>query len=228
MIKNNTGKDFNELAELYVESFHDTNDDGTLHNEERQNVITKKDGKRTVKKTIYQTYNAWKRAVKKIDPDAKFYGDKDIGGAKMKDVDGVEYSAEWDGEGEIIQILLNEGLFDRAASTIGAYKQNIGDRASNVKTAVKGIASAAKGEHISPIRKPDTTIQQNKTQRIVQRHIQKLEQDLSDLATDLVKMRIMDADTAEKLAKTAFNSIKTNPSVANLMGRHKRNIPPVE
>ena len=39
---------------------------------------------------VFQTYAAWKRAVKAINPSAEFYGDKDIGGAK-----GI---GEWDGE----------------------------------------------------------------------------------------------------------------------------------
>ena len=43
---------------------------------------------------VFQTYAAWKRAVKAIDPAAEFYGDKDIGGAK-----GI---GEWDGETGLI------------------------------------------------------------------------------------------------------------------------------
>ena len=38
----------------------------------------------------YYTYAGWKRAVKAIDPNAEFYGDKDIGGAINV--------GEWDGE----------------------------------------------------------------------------------------------------------------------------------
>lgn len=40
----------------------------------------------------YQTYGAWKRAVKKIKPDAKFTGDKDIDSCSCKEIE-----AEWDG-----------------------------------------------------------------------------------------------------------------------------------
>jgi hypothetical protein len=53
----------------------------------------------------FQTYPAWKRAVKAIDPAAEFYGDKDIGGAK-----GI---GEWDGAEGVI--------FDKA--TIEHHKQ---------------------------------------------------------------------------------------------------------
>lgn len=42
----------------------------------------------------FQTFAAWKRAVKAINPSAEFYGDKDIGGAK-----GI---GEWDGETGLI------------------------------------------------------------------------------------------------------------------------------
>lgn len=42
--------------------------------------------------TEFQTYNAWKRAVKKLDPDAKFTGDKDIDSYK-----GKKFHADWDG-----------------------------------------------------------------------------------------------------------------------------------
>lgn len=43
--------------------------------------------------TEFQTYNAWKRAVKKLDPDATFTGDKDIDSYK-----GKKFHADWDGE----------------------------------------------------------------------------------------------------------------------------------
>ena len=43
---------------------------------------------------VFQTYAAWKRAVKAINPNAEFYGDKDIGGAK-----GI---GEWDGDKGLI------------------------------------------------------------------------------------------------------------------------------
>jgi len=42
----------------------------------------------------FQTYAAWKRAVKAINPNAEFYGDKDIGGAKN--------IGEWDGATGVI------------------------------------------------------------------------------------------------------------------------------
>lgn len=44
------------------------------------------------KTSEYQTYGAWKRAVKKLNPDAKFTGDKDIDSCSCK-----ECEAEWDG-----------------------------------------------------------------------------------------------------------------------------------
>jgi len=50
------------------------------------------------KERTFQTYSAWKRAVRQLDPKAKFDGDKDINFAFKKG----EYDAEWDGEsGEI-------------------------------------------------------------------------------------------------------------------------------
>lgn len=46
----------------------------------------------------YRTYKAWKSAVKKLDPHAKFTGDEDIDSAFKKGL----YDAEWDGDsGEI-------------------------------------------------------------------------------------------------------------------------------
>ena len=42
----------------------------------------------------YKTYRAWKRAVKKKDPQAKFTGDKDIDSSYKKG----HYDAEWDGD----------------------------------------------------------------------------------------------------------------------------------
>ena len=41
----------------------------------------------------FQTYGAWKSAVKKLNPSAKFTGDKDIDSCSCK-----ECEAEWDGE----------------------------------------------------------------------------------------------------------------------------------
>ena len=47
----------------------------------------------------FQTYKAWKNAVKKLDKNAKFTGDEDINSAFVKGW----YNAEWDGAvGEII------------------------------------------------------------------------------------------------------------------------------
>jgi hypothetical protein len=40
----------------------------------------------------FQTYSAWKSAVKKLNPNASFTGDKDIDSYKGKD-----FHAEWDG-----------------------------------------------------------------------------------------------------------------------------------
>lgn len=59
--------------------------------------------KKTIKEATYeqdgykvrefQTYSAWKSAVKKLNPNASFTGDKDIDSYKGKD-----FHAEWDGE----------------------------------------------------------------------------------------------------------------------------------
>lgn len=53
------------------------------------------------KEREFKTYKAWKRAVKQLDPKAKFTGDEDIDGAFKKGV----FDAEWDGaEGHIIMM----------------------------------------------------------------------------------------------------------------------------
>lgn len=42
----------------------------------------------------FKTYQAWKKAVKELDKEVSFTGDKDIDSAFKKG----EYDAEWDGE----------------------------------------------------------------------------------------------------------------------------------
>jgi hypothetical protein len=54
-----------------------------------QNIAEPK--KRTLRQSTYQ---AWKKAVKEIDPKASFTGDKDIDSVFKKE----EYDGEWDGE----------------------------------------------------------------------------------------------------------------------------------
>ncbi len=68
----------NEYREKDVVIFDSVSGDGTRHKRDRE----------------FKTYPAWKRAVKKLNPNAKFTGDKDIDGSFTKG----KYDAEWDGE----------------------------------------------------------------------------------------------------------------------------------
>lgn len=68
---------------------------------------------------MFRTYPGWKRAVKKHKPDAKFYGDKDIGGAH--DV------GEWDGEKGYI-ISKKEEVKEETDKSLGSYLKVIAER----------------------------------------------------------------------------------------------------
>ena len=56
---------------------------------------------KTNKTRDFQTYQAWKKAVKELDPKASFTGDKDIDSCFLEDV----ADCEWDGEKGTITFL---------------------------------------------------------------------------------------------------------------------------
>lgn len=62
-----------------------------LSKRKQLNEASYKDGDQKVRE--FQTYSAWKSAVKKLNPSAKFTGDKDIDSCSCK-----ECEAEWDGD----------------------------------------------------------------------------------------------------------------------------------
>ena len=65
----------------------------------------------------FTTHAGWKRAVKKIKPDAEFYGDKDIGGAK-----GI---GEWDGVEGIIHHKKEDSKKDVKEGIISEISQKL-------------------------------------------------------------------------------------------------------
>ncbi|MFT7880450.1 MAG: hypothetical protein ABXS91_08660 [Sulfurimonas sp.] len=93
----------NMLYQEVINLLEDLVDDGTVADSIfgglNKDTIDMDKAKNKVRE--FMTYQAWKRAVKKIDPHAEFTGDKDIDGAFRRDA----YDAEWDGEvGQIIMM----------------------------------------------------------------------------------------------------------------------------
>jgi len=71
------------------------------------------------KEREFKTYQAWKRAVKKLNPNAKFTGDKDIDGSFIKG----KYDAEWDGE--VGYIVALDGVTADALTAFDELSKNI-------------------------------------------------------------------------------------------------------
>jgi hypothetical protein len=99
---------------------------------------------------------------------------------------------------------IEEGMFDRIGAKASGLKSASGQYLSNIGKAVKGDL----GDKTTPEAYEDA-----KRSRIVTTHSNKLRKQLSDFATDLVKLEIMGSSDAEKLAKSAYNSIVNIPLI---------------
>jgi hypothetical protein len=120
--------DFDALGDLVMEMYAPKQTNQTTLNESSYDD----DGDRV---TEYNTYPAWKRAVKKLDPSASFTGDIDIDGYK-----GKKFHAEWDGEkGEIRKKIIKEEYFsdvedeaDRIDGDLDYHGVDVGDDSVSV------------------------------------------------------------------------------------------------
>ena len=88
-----------------------------------------------------------------------------------------------------------EGLFDRLKAKAAGVKGTAGAYASGVKSAIAGKGAEGKygGE---------------KTKSILKSHLKKFHSALSNLVTDVARLEVMDADTAEKLADDVYKKVE--------------------
>jgi len=138
--------------------------------------------------------------------EATSYHDKD------KDEDDEDTCDEELEEVEDNEEKIEEGIFDRTKARLGAAKDTVGTVASDVKKAVSGKGQEATGVGNKYL--------DNKTQRLFQGHLKRVNKTISDLATDIVKMGIMDEDEAEDAARQISNRVK-DMMQSNLTGGKK-------
>jgi len=110
-----------------------------------------------------------------------------------------------------------EGLFDRLKAKGSSIKAGAEAMGSNVKGAARGVGSQVKhnlmgGEKPAPskgVKAKDVSkiAQAKKTHSILNSHIVKLDNALSNLATDVTKLGVMDASEAEELAQQISTQI---------------------
>lgn len=199
-----SGSDFDNLGDLYLES---------SHNEDKENKDTL-DGNKNEQE--FQTYSAWKRAVKNVDPDAKFTGDKDIDGCYKKG----KYDAEWDGEKG--KLVLTEGFMDRMKARGDAAMGAVKDTGSNIARAGRNIGRTISGDRKSTFETGKNVAgryQDKKAYNIVSSHYKRLQKQLSDFATDIVKLGIVNEDEAERIASESMSALKNNQDLRKLVGR---------
>ena len=127
-----------------------------------------------------------------------------------------------EGEGKLTQ----EGIFDRVKAKASGIKGTAGAVASNVKNAVGGVGRDMKyramgGERPEENGKEPKDVgsmyQDKQTHSILNSHMVKLDKALSGLASDVVKLNVMDADQAEKLASSISANIRKS------FGKHNKN-----
>jgi len=105
--------------------------------------------------------------------------------------------------------LIQEGLYDRIKARAEGLKDAAGSYTSGVKSALMGKTGEiedSKGKY-----------KQTKIQSIVNSHVNKIDASLSEFATDLVKLGVIDDEQAESIASKASRIIKANPNVANIL-----------
>ncbi len=91
-----------------------------------------------------------------------------------------------------------EGLFDRLKAKAAGVKGTAGAYASGVKSAIAGKgAESVEGKYGG-----------EKTKSILKSHLKKFHSALSNLVTDVARLEVMDADTAEKLADDVYKKVE--------------------
>lgn len=110
--------------------------------------------------------------------------------------------------GQSMDEVLNEGLIDRLKARASAVKDTAAASATHLKRAI-GMDDGSRGKDVRK------TFSSGKLTSIVNSHVQKMDSQLSDFVTDLVKLGVMEEQEAEDLATNISNQIHSIASSAN-------------
>jgi hypothetical protein len=108
--------------------------------------------------------------------------------------------------------VVEEGMWDRIKARGAGVKDAAGSWTKGVGQAIKGQPSTED---------PQAKYKSAKITSILNSHIAKIDHALSNFATDLVKLGLVDENTAEKIADRASSIIKANPHVANVIKKSR-------
>jgi hypothetical protein len=136
----------------------------------------------------------------KVDEDKSYYAsDKEDAEETMKAM-----QKEIDDSGTV-----NEGFFDRVgdrvASAAGTAKDawgNVKASAKNVKQTMSGDKPTGRGKNLA------YQYDKRKADRVINRHLGKIKNQLSEFATDLTKLGVVTADEAEQIAQQAYSAVE--------------------
>jgi hypothetical protein len=122
----------------------------------------------------------------------------------------TEESEEVEETEEETEEVQEEGLFDRLKAQGSAAKAGAKVMGGNVKGAVSNLGSDLMGKDRSPVKTKDVggRYADKKAHSILNSHVIKLDKALSNLASDVVKLGVMDADQAEELAQQISTEIR--------------------
>lgn len=116
---------------------------------------------------------------------------------------------------------IDEGILDRLKARAGGVGGAIKDTASNIKGAVTDANITGDPSKKATDRKNvKYNYEQKKAQSIYNAHINKIYSALSNFATDLVKLGMMEEQDAEALASQALTTVKDSRRLKNVANLH--------
>lgn len=113
--------------------------------------------------------------------------------------------------GQPLDEIINEGLIDRLKARASGVKNAASASVGHLKKAV-GMDDGSRGKNVAK------TYQSSKLTSLISSHVQKIDKQLSDFITDVVKTGVMEAPEAEDLASNISNQVHAIASKAN---KHK-------
>lgn len=112
---------------------------------------------------------------------------------------------------------LTEGLSDRIGTRFKATRDSAKDFASNIKKAGSNAMATMRGEKPQQRGKNiKYEYEKRKTKSIIDTHMKKFRDQLSDFATDLVKLGVASERDAERIAEQAFSSIERSKKLKSI------------
>tara|TARA_R110000744_G_scaffold196853_1_gene316198 strand:- start:57 stop:662 length:606 start_codon:yes stop_codon:yes gene_type:complete len=193
------GNDFDDLANIYVESYNfekkKDEDDEDKDKDEETPVTEAEDSDE-------DSEDEDKETVSESSDDE----DSD------EDEDEKEDTLE-----EAAAKCLEEGFFDRVKARASGAVDSVKQMGSNVKQVGKAVVKGGEFE----TKNPSDRYASSKNQSIVNTHLGKIQKELSAFATDLAKLGILEDAAAEQMASKSFSALKMNPAIANIIKKGK-------